>query len=224
MNIGLLQRFASELSELRERAGRPSFALLAARTHFSRSAMASVTAGHAMPTVPVLRAFVDACGGDSDHWEQRWHQIQQAMALAAGIPTAPSAAWPPEAVIDGADPDAAGCSDDAVVAHARRLASAARTVLGAVQLRYSPSCGAAWARFDGYGSLDHIANQRRIDIVVRTERRPDGAHVEFRTEYVFDWHWSDLLRTGRGSVCAVAAIVADGQTLAEGRTDWLALP
>lgn len=224
IHSGLLRRFAAELAELREKAGRPSFAVLAARTHFSRSAMANVTAGHAMPTLPVLRAFAAACDGDPDHWEQRWHQVQRAMTLATGVPRPPSAAWPREAVVDGADPDAAGCGSDAVVAHARKLASPSRTVLGFVELRYSPTCGAVWARFDGYSTLDHIARQRPIEIVLRTERRPDGASVEFRAEYVFDMHWSDLLRTGLGSVSAAAEIVADGETLAEGRTDWLDLP
>jgi hypothetical protein len=48
--------------------------------------------------------------------------------------------------------------------------------------------------------------------------------VEFRTAYVFDMHWSDLLRTGLGAVSAAAEIIAGGETLAEGHTDWLALP
>ncbi|WP_241253422.1 helix-turn-helix domain-containing protein [Streptomyces sp. W1SF4] len=68
---GPVVRFAHDLRDLRRRAGSPSYRQLAARTHFSASTLASAAAGQRLPSAAVLAAFVNACGGDPEEWEQR---------------------------------------------------------------------------------------------------------------------------------------------------------
>lgn len=66
-----MARFACDLRDLRRRAGSPSYRQLAARTHFSASTLAAAAAGQRLPSAAVLAAFVNACGGDPEEWEQR---------------------------------------------------------------------------------------------------------------------------------------------------------
>lgn len=66
-----MPRFAHGLRELRRRAGSPSYRQLAARTHYSASTLAAAADGRRLPSAAVLAAFVTACGGDPDAWEQR---------------------------------------------------------------------------------------------------------------------------------------------------------
>jgi hypothetical protein len=152
----------------------------------------------------------------------------RAGLLLHAVPEQPSAAaspWPYQAPADGVDPDAAGCSADAITVHARRVAATAgRTVLGQVQLRYSPSVGAAWSRFEGFGSLDHLASRQAVDIEVQACREQDGTLLSFRSAYLFDYHWSDLLRTATGPVYARVSIFVDGALAASGESDRLPLP
>lgn len=68
---GPLARFACDLRDLRRRAGSPPYRELATRTHYSASTLAAATAGHRLPGAAVLAAFVGACGGDPEDWEQR---------------------------------------------------------------------------------------------------------------------------------------------------------
>ncbi|MFD0277701.1 helix-turn-helix domain-containing protein [Kitasatospora sp. NPDC127111] len=68
---GPLARFAYDLRELRRRAGSPSYRQLAGRTHYSASTLAAAADGRRLPSAAVLAAFVTACGGDPDAWEQR---------------------------------------------------------------------------------------------------------------------------------------------------------
>ncbi|MBW5484176.1 helix-turn-helix domain-containing protein, partial [Streptomyces bambusae] len=68
---GPLARFAYDLRELRRRAGSPSYRELATRTHYSASTLAAAASGRRLPSAAVLAAFVGACGGDPEEWEQR---------------------------------------------------------------------------------------------------------------------------------------------------------
>lgn len=68
---GPLARFACDLRDLRRRAGSPPYRELATRTHYSASTLAAAAAGHRLPGAAVLAAFVGACGGDPEDWEQR---------------------------------------------------------------------------------------------------------------------------------------------------------
>jgi transcriptional regulator with XRE-family HTH domain len=135
-----------------------------------------------------------------------------------------SAAGTPQPVADGSDPERAGCHLDAVTAHARKVAMTEYRLIGQVELRYSARCHAAWGRFVGVPALDHIANQRQVDILIEAVREPDGAQTSFRHEYCFDDHWGDLLRTDGGRVHARTTVYADDEPIAAGETDHLDLP
>ncbi|MFD7767192.1 ATP-binding protein [Streptomyces sp. NPDC059787] len=72
---GPLERFALDLRELRERAGL-TYTEMADVAHFAASTLSQAAAGHRFPTREVLRAYVRACGGDPDRWEERWDGVR----------------------------------------------------------------------------------------------------------------------------------------------------
>jgi hypothetical protein len=67
--------FASCLRELRIQAGAPSFRQLAKITHYSSSTLADATSGRRLPTEPVLKALVTACGDDPVPWLEHLRRI-----------------------------------------------------------------------------------------------------------------------------------------------------
>ncbi|MEV1076645.1 hypothetical protein AB0I98_00045 [Streptomyces sp. NPDC050211] len=77
---GALQRFAYELRKLRDEAGMPTYRAMALRTGYSGPTLSAAAAGERLPTLPVLKAYVIACGGDPGEWERRW---QTALAETA---------------------------------------------------------------------------------------------------------------------------------------------
>lgn len=195
--------FAARLRELRESAGSPSFRQMARVAHYSSSTLAEATAGKRLPTEPVVKAFVTACGEDPADWiallrqadtrsqltvtppapapsaepdapSPRRPRILRRVAIAASacgllviggvagaltgtgksdpghprsllvpVPfaTVPSAVPSP----DGEDPIVAGCSADARLVDKSALMLGGKQI-GALELKYSPHCGAGWAR------------------------------------------------------------------------------
>jgi hypothetical protein len=69
---GIVAQFARELRELRAKAGNPTYREMARSAMFSSSVLSSAASGNRMPSLPVTLAFVAACGGDREHWRQRW--------------------------------------------------------------------------------------------------------------------------------------------------------
>lgn len=218
-------RFAAELRELRRRAGMPSYRTLEAKVHFSRTTLARATAGQVMPSLEVALALATALGGDRAHWQDRWCQMRAALQVGQeAAPLVIASARPHEDAVDGADPDAAGLSLLAVVAHARKVSMLGRhRILGHVELRYAAAAHAAWARFVGYHSLDHTAHRRSVDILLELVREPDGATMRYRDEYFFDVHWTDLSLTNGRVLQARAAVFFDDRLVAEGATDAMQL-
>ncbi|WP_125263015.1 hypothetical protein [Streptomyces alboflavus] len=84
-DAGPVQRFASELRALRRDAGGPTYRTMAARGGYSATTLAQAAAGERLPSLPVLRAYVAACGGDGAAWERR---LREAGAEAAAVPSA----------------------------------------------------------------------------------------------------------------------------------------
>ncbi|MEU6555374.1 helix-turn-helix domain-containing protein [Streptomyces sp. NPDC046915] len=80
---GPVQRLASELRKLRSEAGSPTYRSMAQRTHQGASTLSQAAAGERLPTLPVVLAYVQACGGHPEEWEERW---RQAAAEAAAEP------------------------------------------------------------------------------------------------------------------------------------------
>jgi hypothetical protein len=92
---GTIQEFAAELRQLRERAGSPTFRQLARRAHYSPTTLSVACAGTVLPSLDVTLAFVRACDGPVQYWQQRWHETSaKATANPADRkqPQAPS--WP----------------------------------------------------------------------------------------------------------------------------------
>ncbi|MEU9606428.1 helix-turn-helix domain-containing protein [Streptomyces sp. NPDC048057] len=74
---GPVARFAHGLRALRQEAGGLSYRELARRTGYSVTALSQAAAGEKLPTLPVALAYVDACGGDAQEWEDRWRTAEE---------------------------------------------------------------------------------------------------------------------------------------------------
>lgn len=86
--------FAARLRALRADAGSPSFRQLAKLTNYSSSTLADATAGKRLPTEPVVRALVAACGADPEPWVAELHRIAAAAAQPTPLPVTPEPAAP----------------------------------------------------------------------------------------------------------------------------------
>ncbi|MGI5262312.1 hypothetical protein [Streptomyces angustmyceticus] len=69
---GPVQRFAYELRKLRDEAGAPAYRGMARRAGYSAATLSQAAAGERLPTLPVLLAYVRACGGEEEKWRRRW--------------------------------------------------------------------------------------------------------------------------------------------------------
>ncbi len=67
-------RFLEELRDLRDHAGL-GHAELAARAHYPCDVISAAEAGPSLPDLPVLSAYVRACGGTFGEWEDRWRAL-----------------------------------------------------------------------------------------------------------------------------------------------------
>ncbi|MBP2324715.1 WD40 repeat protein [Kibdelosporangium banguiense] len=79
-DTGLVQRFAFELRQLRDSAGRPSYRELAQRAHYSVTALSEAAGGRTFPSLAVTLAYVQACAGDRDMWLSRWQAVSDELA------------------------------------------------------------------------------------------------------------------------------------------------
>ena len=73
-------RFLYELRQLRSAAGL-GHAELAARAHFPYDSILAAEAGPELPDLPVLSAYVRACGGATEEWEERWRSLSSSPSL-----------------------------------------------------------------------------------------------------------------------------------------------
>lgn len=79
-------RFLHELRALRDTAGL-DHAELAARAHYPTDLLQAAEAGPSLPDLPVLSAYVRACGGTPTDWEDRWRSLTSATNASSGLPT-----------------------------------------------------------------------------------------------------------------------------------------
>jgi Helix-turn-helix domain len=77
-----VRELAFWLRDLRSRSGL-TYQQLSSRAHYATSTLQAAAAGHRLPTWRVVRAFVQACGGDEPEWQAYWAQIKRAMDHAA---------------------------------------------------------------------------------------------------------------------------------------------
>jgi hypothetical protein len=73
-------RFLHELRQLRNGAGL-GHAELAARAHYPFDSIRAAEVGPSLPDLPVLSAFVRACGGTTEEWEERWRSLTKSPSL-----------------------------------------------------------------------------------------------------------------------------------------------
>ncbi|WP_157985302.1 nSTAND1 domain-containing NTPase [Lentzea terrae] len=81
-----LGRFAGDLRRLRDKAGKPSYRELASRAHYSAATLSDAAGGKKLPTLAVTLAYVKACDGDEQEWEQRWRAIAAPPEPTADAP------------------------------------------------------------------------------------------------------------------------------------------
>ncbi|KAK1179821.1 PQQ-binding-like beta-propeller repeat protein [Streptomyces sp. NBS 14/10] len=101
-SAGPVQRLAFELRKLRTEAGSPTYRAMAARTDHGASTLSQAAAGERLPSLPVVLAYVRACGGELEEWEERW---RQAAAEEAAEPRADEDAEPPYRGLARFEPD-----------------------------------------------------------------------------------------------------------------------
>jgi hypothetical protein len=66
--------FARDLRVLRSKAAL-DYPDMAEKSHYTMRTLASAAGGLRLPTLPVLIAYVNACGGDVGEWEERWGRL-----------------------------------------------------------------------------------------------------------------------------------------------------
>ena len=85
--------FLRDLRALRDQAGLQT-SDLAARAHYPEDTLRAAEDGPALPSLPVLEAYVRGCGAQPSDWEERWRRValMPAEELESPLPTrAPSA-------------------------------------------------------------------------------------------------------------------------------------
>ncbi|MBV9450409.1 MAG: helix-turn-helix domain-containing protein [Streptosporangiaceae bacterium] len=93
-----MAEFAAELRKLREEAGRPNYRELARRASFSVTVLSEAAGGRCLPTLPVVRGYVRACGGDVAEWEERWRLAAERQSQAPAQQAPPAERVPAERV------------------------------------------------------------------------------------------------------------------------------
>lgn len=104
-----IQRFAHELRGLRPPG--LTYRKMADRVHYSAQTLSAAVNGRQLPSLEVTRAFVQACGGDTMQWEQRWHDTRARLLDAdiaehttTPVQSHPEPAGPPSRSVQPAEP------------------------------------------------------------------------------------------------------------------------
>lgn len=100
---GPLQAFAYDLRQLREKAGSPTYRVLAGKAGYSPATLSEAARGQRRPSLDVTMAYVGACGGDPDEWRLRWHDLA-AAETATSTSAADDARTEPSDPVDAAPP------------------------------------------------------------------------------------------------------------------------
>ncbi len=78
--------FLRDLRALRDGAGLQT-SDLAARAHYPEDTLKTAEDGPALPSLPVLEAYVRGCGARPAEWEDRWRRLTQESELGSALPT-----------------------------------------------------------------------------------------------------------------------------------------
>lgn len=112
---GPLESFAHDLRALRVSAGEPTYRQLAQLAGYSASTLSEAASGVRLPTLSVALAFVGACGGDTEEWENRWKEVHDAVRAPGEADPCPA-----EGDAGTADENAAPAEQDAGEAVVKR--------------------------------------------------------------------------------------------------------
>ncbi|WP_306291652.1 helix-turn-helix domain-containing protein [Microbispora sp. GKU 823] len=77
---GPVQGFAHALRKLRQEAGGITYRAMAKRVGYSVTTLSQAAAGERLASLPVVLAYVEACGGDLAEWETRWRDVAAELA------------------------------------------------------------------------------------------------------------------------------------------------
>ncbi|MEV8092763.1 helix-turn-helix transcriptional regulator [Kitasatospora sp. NPDC085879] len=140
---GPVQAFAHDLRLVRERAGNPTYRVLAERAGFGATTLSDAAGGVRLPSLEVTQAYVGACGGNVDEWTRRWNDLDRDLARGATAPAPERAAEEPA---DRTAPESApgqdvlaGRSAPAASAAAPSAVSSAATLLPEPPQELSPT-------------------------------------------------------------------------------------
>lgn len=110
-DAGPVERFAHDLRQLREQAGKPTYRAMAGKGNASASALSAAASGSRLPSLMVTLAYVRACDGDLQEWQARWHATHQQLNHADDTDTAHQ--FPPTASTTDSPPGDAEAHNDA---------------------------------------------------------------------------------------------------------------
>ncbi|MER5933565.1 DNA-binding protein [Streptomyces sp. NPDC002054] len=80
---GPVAEFAFALRKLRQEAGGPTYSAMARRAGaYSVATLSRAAGGELLPTLPVVLAYVAACGGDPQEWAARWRLVSEELTAA----------------------------------------------------------------------------------------------------------------------------------------------
>jgi hypothetical protein len=77
-----LEAFARDLRALRGQANL-DYPEMAEVSHYEMKTLAAAAGGLRLPTLPVVDAFVRACGGNVADWEERWQKLAEKLTAEA---------------------------------------------------------------------------------------------------------------------------------------------
>jgi hypothetical protein len=86
-------RFLADLRGLRDTAAL-EFDELSARAHYPSEVLKEAECGPSLPSLPILAAYVRACGGDVPEWEERWRRLGVESRADPSLPVRPAGASP----------------------------------------------------------------------------------------------------------------------------------
>ncbi|WP_433231595.1 helix-turn-helix domain-containing protein [Micromonospora sp. CA-248260] len=155
-----------------------------------------------------------------------WRSVDQPPVTSAtsgppaGVPDpTPTGSASALRVHDGADPKDAGCAADPAVTTVDSAAVLIdERVIGLVELRYSPVCGASWPRFmPAPAGTPTVPRPARVVLAVTDGDTPARSH-DFTIDYAGISAYGNLLTSTRTCVWAEVRITGAGWTSPPART------
>ncbi|MEU7616043.1 helix-turn-helix domain-containing protein [Micromonospora rifamycinica] len=172
-----------------------------------------------LPAAGAGLLVVLAVGLASIGWRSADRPSDSPAPTAGRAGPAPVESAPAVRVRDGADPKDAGCAADPAVATVDSAAVLVdERVVGLVELRYSPVCGASWPRFmPAPTGAPTVPRPARVVLAVTDGDTPARSH-DFTIDYAGISAYGNLLTSTRTCVWAEVRIAGAGWTSPPART------